>query len=43
MTAFDMLEELLSITEPYMRNTEEWRMWQSISAKTADMRDGEDI
>ena len=44
-SALDHLEELLSITERFKpdMDKDELRLWQNISAKTADMRDGSDV
>lgn len=46
----DMLEELLSVTEDKMsadneseHDSENYKRWQVISAKVADLRDGEDV
>ena len=41
----DLLEELLSLTEPYLSGMtpEERNQWQSISAQVADLRDGTDV
>ena len=33
----DLIEELLSITEEHIRNTQQWRSWQKISAIEADL------
>lgn len=41
----DMLEELLSLTEPLrdQLHGDEYKAWERISAKTADIRDGEEV
>lgn len=42
MSELELLEELLSITEPYVQRTQELRRWQEISATVADRRQAVD-
>ena len=39
----NLLEELLALTEESMRDTQDWRAWQKISATVADIRDGDAV
>lgn len=44
----NMLENLLSVTSnavstPNVMNSDEREVWESIAAKVADIRDGEDV
>jgi len=44
-TALDLLEELLALTSNYVEEMygKDKKKWQDISAKCADLRDGEEV